>query len=173
VQGWGGIRPARPADTRGLPARSSQNPGLRETTEPAASTRASREPESPAPRKREPGRPSKFTPDLGWKLVALLVAGVPLVRACDEIGISPRTAQRWRARAWSRAPGDAPYVAIERALWRGRGAAAELGQSSQAKDVAQLQPLDDVVADFARELGLDSERAQFAPHRPSQEREID
>jgi hypothetical protein len=85
----------------------------------------------PAPRLRERrrrGRPAKFTPALGWQLVALLVAGASLGHACAEVGISVRTAQRWRARAWSRDPADAPYVEIERALWVGRVAAAQVGQ---------------------------------------------
>jgi hypothetical protein len=118
---------------------------------PSTTRIASREPAPRLRERRQRGRPAKFTPDLGWRLVALLVAGVPLVRACEELGISPRTAQRWRARAWSRDPADQAYVEIERALWVGRVAAAELGQPSHREDVAELQPLDDVLADFARD----------------------
>jgi hypothetical protein len=54
---------------------------------------------------------------------------------------------------------------MEQAIWRGRVAAAELVQPSHAEDVAELPTLDDVLADFARDVGLGSEAGQFAIER--------
>jgi Homeodomain-like domain len=63
-----------------------------------------------------PGRPGKLTPALGDRLVELLAAGASTTGAAAQLGISRRTVQVWRARAWSRQPQDRPYVELERRI---------------------------------------------------------
>lgn len=93
------------------------------------------------------GRPSKLTNDTAWTLVGLLVAGRTLNDAAAAVGVSPRTVQRWRKRAYSSRPEDAAYVEIEQALWRGKLAAAEYGQRRVETPVA-LVPLDELYRDL-------------------------
>lgn len=66
--------------------------------------------------KLPPGRPSKLTPERAERLVELLAAGATTAQAAEALGVSRRTIQVWRARAWSRESRDAPYVALERRL---------------------------------------------------------
>jgi hypothetical protein len=64
------------------------------------------------------GRPSKLTPERADQLVALLGAGVGVADTARELGISRRTIQVWRARAYSTRLEDQPYVDLERRIWR-------------------------------------------------------
>jgi Homeodomain-like domain len=59
------------------------------------------------------GRPSKLTPRLAAEIVAKLTAGASVTTAAAEVGISRRTFQMWRRRAYSRDPRDLAYVAVE------------------------------------------------------------
>jgi hypothetical protein len=137
--GWGGTTRQRSGEEPRVAARKKvrQDRVTRPATKP-----------SPRPRERpSPGRPSKLTPETGWKLVGLLVAGVPLSRACEEVGVSRRTAQRWRARAWSTGPDDALPVPMEKAIQRGKLAAAEVQQPRQVEQF-ELSALDELFTDF-------------------------
>lgn len=70
----------------------------------------------PAKNPRPPGRPTKLDAAVADRLVELLGAGVTITEAATELGVTRRTVQLWRARAWSRDPRDAPFVELERRL---------------------------------------------------------
>jgi hypothetical protein len=101
------------------------------------------------------GRPPKFT-EVAWPLLAQLVAGRTFTAAAAEVGVSPRSVQLWRKRAYSSRPEDQPYVEFEQALQRGRLAAAETGQRvaepGAVVDPAGLATLDELLAEFADPL---------------------
>jgi transposase-like protein len=59
------------------------------------------------------GRPTLLTADVADRLVAELAAGANLSDAARVVGISDRTLRAWRARAWSRAREDRPFVELE------------------------------------------------------------
>ena len=63
---------------------------------------------------RLPGRPTLLDEELADRLVALLESGATITDAAFALGVSRRTIERWRARAWSREPRDAPFVELER-----------------------------------------------------------
>ena len=48
----------------------------------------------------------------------MLGAGVGVADTARELGISRRTIQVWRARAYSTRPEDQPYVELEQQIWR-------------------------------------------------------
>jgi hypothetical protein len=56
------------------------------------------------------------------RLVELFEQGATLTAAAAEIGVTRRTVQAWRARAWSREPRDLAYVELERRLLAARSA---------------------------------------------------
>ena len=95
----------------------------------------------PAKNPRPPGRPTKLDDVVADRLVALVSAGATITDAAAELGVTRRTVQLWRARAWSRDPRDAPHVELERrlrdALAGGVGAA---GQPTRSLD--ELAPDD-------------------------------
>jgi hypothetical protein len=62
------------------------------------------------------GRPTKLTPERAARLIALLCAGATVTDAAAATGVDRRTIQLWRARAYSRDPGDERCVAFERDL---------------------------------------------------------
>jgi len=64
--------------------------------------------------RRGRGRPGHLTPELADALVAQLDAGVTLAEAARACGVGPRTLRRWRQRAWSPRPADAPFVRLEK-----------------------------------------------------------
>jgi hypothetical protein len=65
---------------------------------------------------RPPGRPTKLSPELADRLVALLADGATTTAAAAELGVTRRTIQLRRARAWSRDPRDAPFVELAKRL---------------------------------------------------------
>jgi hypothetical protein len=107
---------------------------------------------------RRPGRPSKLTPDVSSELLALVVAGVPVMHAAAKVGIDRRTVARWRRRAYSSRPEDRPYVMLERAIQRGKLAAAEAGQRVSVPGTlirsssSTLRPLADLFADLEHDF---------------------
>ena len=66
------------------------------------------------------GRPSKLTPELADRLVALLAGGATIASAAAAVGVDRRTIQQWRARAYSRDPRNRPQVELERRLQAAR-----------------------------------------------------
>jgi hypothetical protein len=82
------------------------------------------------------------------ELLARLVAGYTNSAAAQAVGITPRTLQLWRKRAYSTRPEDQPFVEFERALQRGLLAAAEVGQP-RARDLVVPATLDELLADLA------------------------
>jgi transposase len=62
------------------------------------------------------GRPTKLTPELADRLVALLGAGSTVTAAARELGVSRRSIHYWRSRAWSRRDQDRPFVELERRI---------------------------------------------------------
>jgi transposase-like protein len=104
--------------------------------------------------KKPPGRPPRFTPDVAWRVIALLTAGSTVEATAADVGVTPRSIQAWRSRAWSHDPADRQYVEFERAIQRGRLAAAEVGQRSRLVDEStELQPLDELFADLDADFG--------------------
>jgi hypothetical protein len=71
--------------------------------------------------RRRPGRPTKLNDELADRLVLLVEAGVPLSSAATTLGVTARTIQLWRARAYSTRPQDRPHVELERRLQRALG----------------------------------------------------
>jgi hypothetical protein len=69
------------------------------------------------------GRPSKL-PELADRLVELMAGGATVTAAAAELGISRRTLQTWRARAYSREPHDRPHVLLEQRVQAARVEAA-------------------------------------------------
>lgn len=55
------------------------------------------------------GRPSKLTPELGAKILALICEGHALTVCCQAVGIDDSTLRKWRARAET---GEEPYSAF-------------------------------------------------------------
>ena len=53
------------------------------------------------------GRPTKFTPELGARLVKLISVGIPIGTACQVEGITKKTLRNWRDAANE---GDERYV---------------------------------------------------------------
>jgi hypothetical protein len=94
--------------------------------------------------RRLPGRPSALTRERADRLVALLSAGETVTSAAATLGVSRRTVERWRARAWSREPRDAPFVVLER----------RLRDVLRARDVPDELELEDW-SELARRLELD------------------
>jgi hypothetical protein len=70
------------------------------------------------------GRPSLLTPEVADRLAGLLAGGATVPDAAAAVGVSVRTVQRWRARAWSQRERDQPFVALERRVHAARVAAA-------------------------------------------------
>jgi integrase len=103
---------------------------------------------------------------------------VPLVRACEELGISPRPAQRWRARAWSRDPADAPFVAIEQAdfqrdeivvdtQWCAKTASFETPKHQHVRTIALTEPARDRLLNLSRESEFCFTTLRGSHYRPS------
>src|SRR5262249_2624864 len=92
---------------------------------------------------RPPGRPSKLAHDVAWRLIALIVSGVPIAHAAADVGVDRRSIERWRRRAYSSRPEDQLCVELEQGLQRGLLAAAEVGQRR-----VTLEPLDVLLANF-------------------------
>jgi Helix-turn-helix domain len=67
---------------------------------------------------RRPGRPSSLTPEIADRLVQLLASGVTLTDAAASIGVTRRSVQNWRHRAYSSRLQDRPYVELEKRLQR-------------------------------------------------------
>jgi Transposase len=67
---------------------------------------------------QKPGRPSKLTPQVAVQLAEQLGAGAAVGEAARAVGVSRRTLQLWRARAYSSRPEDQPYVSLERRIQR-------------------------------------------------------
>jgi hypothetical protein len=115
--------------------------------------------------KKMRGRPPKFT-EVAWPLIAQLVAGKSVTAAAAEVGVSRRSVQAWRKRAYSARPEDQPYVAFEQALQRGKLAAAETGQRVAEPGAlfnpAGLPTLDELLADFAVDVGIGLDDLGFA-----------
>jgi hypothetical protein len=82
------------------------------------------------------GRPSKLTPELADRLVALLAGGATITSAAATIGVDRRTIQQWRARAYSRDPRNRPHVELEQRVQAARVEAA-------AAPAAALAPVED------------------------------
>jgi hypothetical protein len=103
---------------------------------------------------KKPGRPPKFTPEVAWRVIALLSAGTTVDAAAVDVGVTPRSIQAWRRRAYSRAPADRGYVEFERALQRGLLAAAQTAERSRIVEARPLQSLDEFLRDLAVDLDL-------------------
>ena len=88
--------------------------------------------------KKSRGRPSKLTPDLVDRLVALVADGASVSAAAADVGVTLRTVQAWRARAFSRDPRDAAHVAFERRLQAARVDAARRSSATPAADDWQI-----------------------------------
>jgi hypothetical protein len=72
---------------------------------------------------RQRGRPSKYTPELGQKLCALLAIGVPISVACRSEGVGKTTLHTWRAQGAAGVDPFAAFVAeLERALAKAEAA---------------------------------------------------
>ena len=56
--------------------------------------------------------------------MGLLAGGASVAAAARECGVSVRSVQAWRARAWSPRPQDRPYVELERRVQAARVEAA-------------------------------------------------
>jgi hypothetical protein len=93
------------------------------------------------------GRPTKLTDDVAWRLVGLICAGHSITAAAAEIGVDRRSVERWRARAYSSRPEDAPFVSFERALTRGLIARTEVEQRISMPDI-EIAPLAELYADL-------------------------
>ena len=64
--------------------------------------------------------PTKLTPEVVDRLVGLLAGGASSATAAQAVGVSRRTVETWRARAWSQRPQDRLFVELEQ---RGAGGA--------------------------------------------------
>src|SRR5262249_51274138 len=65
-----------------------------------------------------PGRPGRLTPQVADAIVARVAGGDDLATAATAAGVGARTLRRWRRSAYSRDPGDADAVALERRIMR-------------------------------------------------------
>jgi hypothetical protein len=103
--------------------------------------------------KKTPGRPPKFTPDVAWRVIALLSAGATVKATAADVDVTPRAIQSWRARAYSSRPEDRLYVEFEQALTRGLIASAESGQRASAVNgPTEPRALADVFTDLERDF---------------------
>jgi hypothetical protein len=83
------------------------------------------------------------------EVVALITAGHSITSTAMQVGVSRRSIQMWRRRAYSRAPEDAPYVAFEQYLQRALLAEAQLGHPSRCPDrLPVFQPLNELYLDL-------------------------
>jgi Homeodomain-like domain len=99
--------------------------------------------------RRGRGRPAKLTDVLAIEIAALLLAGHSTTEVAERLGVSRRSIQHWRRRAWSRDERDAACVLLERVISVGR-AAAVVGIRSGP---SPLVPLDDLLRDL--DVGFD------------------
>ena len=112
--------------------------------------------------KESRGRPSKLTPAVAERLAGLLAGGASVTAAARACGVSVRSVQSWRARAWSQRPQDRPYVELEQRVQAARVEAAARAPAAPVEDwqtvAARLEtmdplrwgpvaPLDDVLGD--------------------------
>jgi hypothetical protein len=87
--------------------------------------------------------------DVADEVVALITAGHSITSAATQVGVSRRSIQMWRRRAYSRAPEDAPYVAFEQYLQRALLAAARSAIRHVVADrLPVFQPLDELFLDL-------------------------
>jgi hypothetical protein len=70
----------------------------------------------PAKPPRRRGRPSSLTPERADTLVGLFAAGATVTDAAATVGVTRRTVELWRARAYSTRPEDRLYVDLEKRL---------------------------------------------------------
>jgi len=77
--------------------------------------------------KNRGGRPTRLSEEVIELLAAYMTLGFTPGQAARAAGVAPRTLRLWRARAWSRLPEDAPFVALEQRL---REAQVEAGRTA-------------------------------------------
>lgn len=98
-------------------------------------------------------RPSKFTPDLGERVCALIASGLSVEKATEQPGMpSDRTFYRWLATQDPEGATDRPYEALQRQYLRAREVRAD----------SRFERIDSVIEDMrAKKIDHNVARVQI------------